>query len=453
VAGMWDRFISRRRLGRQVSLWYHSRYEAPSLAKLANSLGMIALRGKRVLAQLAVEGLVKPGDLHPFPLVSLSDLGGFHGAAYLEKVRQKDTLSRIFGLPEHEINVDEVLGAVRWAVSGTLAATRSVLEGSAPLAINLGGGFHHAEPNLGAGFCVFNDIGVAIRKVRAAGFRKNILIVDLDFHQGNGNIVGFLNDATVRTYSLHGAIWTSAESAANYNRNFENPVGDEAYLAALQESLPGFLADTDPGLAFFIAGHDVLEKDPLGTFNLTLVGTERRDEMILNLLQERQIPTVVTLGGGYSPQSCQATLNLAGIALGVSEPLTLTEDAEFSARFRKVLADIDPYDSQFRPQDSLVLSDADLWPDLDPSATSGVLKKYTAYELEREMEDRGILEKFRNLGYEDFRVTLEATDPQHALIRVEARPVGKITSPFLPMTEIAFGKDFQPAWGANAARP
>ena len=438
---MWDRFIARKRWERRLSLWYHPRYEAPSLGRIAHSLGMIALRGKRVLAQLAKEGRVKPGQLKNFPLVSLSDLALFHSRDYLERAGKRETLARIFGAPEHEIKVDEILSAERWAVSGTLAAARAALAGP-PLAFNLGGGFHHAEPDMGSGFCVFNDIGVAIAKLRQEGFDENVVIVDLDFHQGNGNIVGFLDDPKVHNYSLHGAIWTDKEGAGHYNRNMEGIVGDSTYLKALEESLPEFLSRHDPKLVFYIAGHDVLERDPLGEFSLSLAGAGRRDRLVLDLLQSRGLPGVITLGGGYTLQACQAALNLVLAALGESESLPFDPAADQSSRFRKVAHDIDPSDPQFRSEADFKLSEADFWPELETLRSSSGA---SAYQIEREMENCGYLEKLRSQGLEDFRVTLDLETKEKYRVRVEARHGGK--APLRTVADFLYPPLEKGGWG------
>ncbi|HKX12228.1 MAG TPA: histone deacetylase [bacterium] len=438
---MWDKFIARRRWGRRLSLWYHPRYEAPSLARIAHSLGMISLRGKRVLAQLASLGWVKSGQLKNFPLVSLSDLELFHSRAYLERAGRRETLARIFGAPEYEIKVDEVLSAERWAVSGTLAAARAALAGP-PLAFNLGGGFHHAEPEMGSGFCVFNDIGVAIAKLCQEGFAKNVVIVDLDFHQGNGNIVGFLDNPQVHNYSLHGAIWTDQEGPGHFNRNIEGKVADSDYLQVLEESLPAFLDEHRPGLVFYIAGHDVLERDPLGQFALSVAGAERRDRFVLDLLRKRDIPGVLTLGGGYSVQACQAALNLALAALEDPAPMTFDPDAEQSAKFHRVAHAIDPSDPQFRSEASFKLSEADFWPELELiRAPAGAPGSPSAYQIEREMENCGYFDKFRRQGLEDFRVTLDPEAKEKYRVRVEARPGGQGRAPLQTVAELVLGRD------------
>jgi len=440
LSGILAKILGRKK--RRLSLWYHPRYEAPSLSKIARSLGMISLRGKRVLAQLAADGLVKPGRLKPFPLLSLSDLALFHSPAYLERAGRRDTLARIFGAPEHEIRIDEVLNAERWAVSGTYMAARSALSGPAPLALNLGGGFHHAEPEMGSGFCVFNDIGVAIGKLRQEGFRKNVVIVDLDFHQGNGNLVGFLDDPTVHNYSLHGAIWTDKDGSGHFNRNMEGKISDGKYLQTLEGSLPDFLAEHDPSLVFFIAGHDVLERDPLGEFSLSVEGAARRDRLVLNLLRNRGIPGVITLGGGYSMQACQAALNLTLAAMDETAALTFEAEAEHSAPFRKVLHAIDPEDPEYRPENSFKLSEADLWPDLDAlRSPTGSLVSCTAYEVEREMEKSGYLEKFRKEGLEDFRISLDPEAEHKYRVKVEAREQGKEGAPLKTVAELLLSQE------------
>ncbi|MFO1464790.1 MAG: histone deacetylase [bacterium] len=442
MAALWDKVRARWKLGRQVSLWYHPGYEAPSLAKIAQSLGMVALRGKRALAQLAKAGLIRPGDLQPFPLAPLSDLALFHSESYLERVGRTDTLSRIFGIPESEVRNDEILQAVRWTVSGTVSAAQSVLKGSTPLAINLGGGFHHAEPEMGGGFCVFNDIGVAIRKIRRSGFRKNIAIVDLDFHQGNGNVVGFLDDETVLCYSLHGAIWTPDEGVGNFNQNIEGEVRDSRYLTILEDSLPDFLAEAEPGLVFFIAGHDVLQEDPLGLFGLSLEGTARRDRLILKLLRDREFPAVITLGGGYSEAASQATLNLLVASLNLDLSLTLEQAVETSPPFRKVLAKIDPSNPQFDEGIEFSLSEADLWQDLSPSpAAAKLFGQLSAFEIERELETCCVLERLRAMGFEDLRIGVDARNPQAQKVYVDAHPLGQLLTPLFRVAELVLRQE------------
>lgn len=441
---MWDKWIARKRWDRRISLWYHPRYEASSLARVAQSLGMVALRGKRVLAQLAERGLVKPGQLKNFPLVSLSDLELFHSRSYLDRAGQRETLARIFGAPEDEIQVDELLNAERWAVSGTVAAARAALSGPR-LAFNLGGGFHHAEPEMGSGFCIFNDIGVAIAKLRREGFAQNVVIVDLDFHQGNGNLVGFLDDPTVHNYSLHGAVWTDKDGSGHFNRNMEGKIEDSIYLKALEESLPEFLDRYQPGLVFYIAGHDVLERDPLGEFSLSIEGVAQRDRFVLELLRRREIPGVLTLGGGYSLQACQAALNLALAALEWPETMDFDPSAEKSPQFRKVAHDIDPSDPRFRAEGPLKLSEADFWPELEAGRARGIP---SAYGVERELENSGYFEKFRGQGLEDFRVTLDPEAKEKYRLRVEARPSGKRRAPLKTIAEKVLGPDSfsNPGW-------
>jgi len=431
LSGFWEKYRARRRLGRQVSFWYQPRYDVPSLSKLAKSLGIVALRGKLALAQLAKRGLIKPGDLKRFPLASIKDLEAFHGKDYLERAGRPGTLAHIFGIPPEATDVDQILSAVRWAVSGTYQATRSVLKDEARLAINFGGGFHHAEPEMGSGFCVFNDVGIAIRKVREAGFRGKIAIVDLDFHQGNGNSAGFLHDPSVAIYSLHGAIWTDQAKAGDYNRNLSGAVGDANYLAALHESLPGFLKEHEPALLHFIAGDDVLERDMLGEFQLSLSGVRERDRYVLDLVDENNIPTVVTLAGGYSLRASQATLNLALLALGIEKELEIEDGVEAAPQFRRLMASIDPSDPQFSA-DASDWSEADLFPDWKPQlgANNGTP---SAYEIERKMENSGVLEKYRGEGWSDFRVTLDLQDPEHRKVIVRARQ-GTPGAPLITVT-------------------
>jgi len=194
----------------------------------------------------------------------------------------------------------------RRSVGATIAAARAALaEG---LAANLAGGTHHAYPDRGSGYCVFNDVAVAARLMQAEWHRLRrsllrVLVVDLDVHQGNGTAAIFRDDPTVFTLSLHGAKNFPARKETS-DLDVELPDGcrDAAYLAALDAALAEVWRrhrDAPPGLAFFVAGADPHEHDRLGRLKLSFDGLAERDRRVFAALRERGIPVAVSMAGGY----------------------------------------------------------------------------------------------------------------------------------------------------------
>jgi acetoin utilization deacetylase AcuC-like enzyme len=184
------------------------------------------------------------------------------------------------------------------AVGGTIAAARHALEHG--LAMNLAGGTHHAFPDHGEGFCVFNDVAVAVRLLRRDGLARRVTIVDLDVHQGNGTHAIFARDADVYTFSMHGGKnYPFHKVAGTLDLELADGTGDDAYLDMLRDALPRVLAASSPDLVVYIAGADPHEGDQLGRLALTFDGLSRRDAFVLDSCREVGIPVAITIGGGY----------------------------------------------------------------------------------------------------------------------------------------------------------
>lgn len=197
-----------------------------------------------------------------------------------------------------------------YSVGATIAAARVALAAGPDgfVAASLGGGTHHANASQGSGYCVFNDVAVASRLMQAEWHRRHrallqVLVIDLDVHQGNGTAAIFADDDTVFTFSMHGERnFPFRKSAGDLDVGLPDGCDDEAYLAALQPALDAVwtrMAARPPGLAFYVAGADPHEGDRLGRLKLTLAGLARRDEIVLGALRERGIPVVVLMAGGY----------------------------------------------------------------------------------------------------------------------------------------------------------
>lgn len=187
----------------------------------------------------------------------------------------------------------------RRTVQGTLEAARDALAQGA--GVNLAGGTHHAFPDHGEGFCVFNDVAVAIRALRREGRLGRAAVVDLDVHQGNGTATIFAGDPDVFTFSMHGANnYPFRKERSSLDVELEDGCDDAAYLAALQSRLDDVLAESRPDLVVYIAGADPYAGDRLGRLRLSLEGLERRDRLLFVACRRRGLPVAVVLGGGYA---------------------------------------------------------------------------------------------------------------------------------------------------------
>lgn len=245
-------------------------------------------RGKYRLLRERLQLLHPPEMFVAADSVSWEDLERVHTPEYLEAMRA-GTLSRdairLLGFPWSP----QLVERSRRSVGGTLSAARWALERGR--AANLAGGTHHAFADHGEGFCVFNDIAVAIRSlgVRAA-------VVDLDVHQGNGTAAIFRDDPSVFTLSLHAKHnYPFRKERSSLDVELDDGCDDATYLAALERALPEVVRFR-PDLVFYIAGSDVLETDALGRLALTLDGIRARDARVLDAFDR----LVMVMGGGYS---------------------------------------------------------------------------------------------------------------------------------------------------------
>ena len=193
----------------------------------------------------------------------------------------------------------ELVEAVWLAAGGTiLAGQTAMLDG---FASNLSGGFHHAYPNHGEGFCAIHDVAVAIRKLQADGAIKKAIIVDTDVHHGNGTAAIFQNDPTVFTLSIHQLNnYPGHKPPSTVDLNMEDRVEDEEYLGALIPAVQQALDNFQPEILFYVGGADPYCEDQLGGLSLTKEGLKRRDRRVFEEARRRRIPVATTLAGGYA---------------------------------------------------------------------------------------------------------------------------------------------------------
>lgn len=232
--------------------------------------------------------------------------------AFLEGSISPRAMRRI-GFPWSEALVKRTLGSV----GGTIAATSQAF--ATGWGGNLAGGTHHAFRCDGAGFCVFNDLAVAILDSRARGVRR-AAVVDLDVHQGDGTALIFDSDPDVLTLSMHGRNnFPFRKQRSKIDVELDDGTGDEVYLARLAEVLPEVFRFR-PGVIYYQSGVDALETDVLGRLSLSMEGLNRRDRMVMKAARAAAIPFVITLGGGYSDPvelTAEAHANTFRTAAGV----------------------------------------------------------------------------------------------------------------------------------------
>jgi acetoin utilization deacetylase AcuC-like enzyme len=276
-----------------LHLWSSAAYAIPLPDGHRFPMPKYALLREGALA----EGLVPPERMHDPGRIALDDLLLVHTPEYVRQVTD-GTLpyaeQRRIGLPWSEAFVERAYRVVR----GTCEAAEAALVHG--VAMNLAGGTHHAFPHRGEGFCTFNDVAVAIRRLQRAGHLRRVAVVDLDVHQGNGTHACFAGDADVYTFSMHGAKnFPFQKVPGTRDVELDDGTGDDVYLARLAEHLPLVLHAARPELVVYLAGADPHEHDRLGRLKLTFDGLRRRDWMVLESCREVGLPVCVTIAGGY----------------------------------------------------------------------------------------------------------------------------------------------------------
>jgi acetoin utilization deacetylase AcuC-like enzyme len=246
-------------------------------------------------------------DVRDARAATRTELEGAHARSYLERVEEGGLTRReelALGLPWSA----ELVERARRSVGATVLAADAALAGG--VGANLGGGTHHAFPDAGRGFCVFNDVVVAVRALRTAGRVRRVLVVDLDVHQGDGTHAALLSDPDAFTFSVNGfANYPFRRVPGDLELDLPDGTADQRYLAALDRLLPQALARSRPELCFYLAGADPYAGDRLGRLALTKQGLAARDTLVRDTLARAGVPVCVTLAGGYA-EPIQDTVNI-----------------------------------------------------------------------------------------------------------------------------------------------
>jgi acetoin utilization deacetylase AcuC-like enzyme len=263
---------------------------------------------RRIRDALIAAGAVTGIDFIPPPRVSEEELLLVHTPEYLQEIRQPEKLARLLFLdPEHPWD-ERLLDPFLFAAGGTVAAARTAVA-ERIIGVNLGGGFHHAQVDKAEGFCAIADVAIAIRVLQRSRQVERALIVDLDYHHGNGNAEIFSDDESVFTFSMHAGNWCWITKRNNCDIELPSHTDDAAYLGTLRAHLPAIVSDFRPDVAVYVAGSDPFVEDALGDFDITEAGMLERDRIVTRELWGNKIPMVVVTAGGYGPSSWRVHFN------------------------------------------------------------------------------------------------------------------------------------------------
>lgn len=273
---------------------------------------------ERIHDALIERGYALPESFRAGEPIGDSELAAIHDPGYLASLRQPEVLAAVLEVPVPRLLSGlierRVLAPLRRAVSGTqLAATQALERGG--LAVHLGGGFHHARPEGGHGFCPLNDVAWAVHSLRQSGWEGRALVIDTDAHQGDGNHACFEGDERVHCYSVHQqSAFPIPKVPGDLDDGLPDGAGDRELLELLERRLPELFAAAEPALVFHVAGADVLHDDPLTHLRCSVEGLCERDRLVARAALARQVPVVHLLAGGYGPSAARAqTRSIQGL--------------------------------------------------------------------------------------------------------------------------------------------
>ena len=259
-----------------------------------------------VRERLLASSVLTDANIHSPTPVTDHDVRLVHTAGWVDTIRGPG----LSALEEARLEVPYSVGLrdMMWLCAGGthLTAALALTHGSA---VHLGGGFHHGFPDHGEGFCLINDVAIAIRMLQRDGAVCRAMVIDLDVHHGNGTAAIFTSDPDVFTFSMHQQHnYPAWKPPGDLDLGLADGIGDDDYLSLLEEHLPAILTAHAPDLAIYLAGADPYAEDQLGGLSLTRAGLQRRDERVLGMLRAAGVPVAVTLAGGYARRPSDTVL-------------------------------------------------------------------------------------------------------------------------------------------------
>jgi len=408
-------------------------------------------RPLKILSFLESQKLIPRRSVRRPRPASLARLGKVHDAAYLQSLERRAGLSPILGFEPSAEAHDRFLSCQRAMVGGTILATKLALRSRGP-AVNLGGGLHHARRDAGHGFCALNDVAIAISAFRKNGYRRPILVVDLDIHDGDGTRQFFADDPTVHTFSIHNRHLGETDAVASTSIELGVDVEDDRYLAVLREQLPPVIAQVRPGLVYYLAGCDPAVEDKLGDWRISIDGLLARDRFVMEQIvalaggarsprdhgyssgrtgSQRSgrlrvdVPCVLLLAGGYGHSAWRHGARFFTWLLTGNDSIVPPLDIEFPVDHYRRLTKLmkSPRQSETKPgldADDWGLNDEDLGA-VGSGGETRFLGRYSRLAVERALEDCGLLERLRAKGFKGLRIDIDLSAPMGHTLRILTR--------------------------------
>lgn len=268
-------------------------------------------KSSHVFNELVKRGLIAAGQEIAPPRLNDTDLAAVHTPAHLQRLHDPASLAKIFEVTAVSrmsmTDIDaEILDSMRYQAGGSVMAGEAALEHG--WSVNLGGGYHHASSDHGHGFCAIADVTLAVQSLRAKHPEiKNVMIIDLDAHQGDGYAHDFRDDPSVFIVDVYARNLFPKDEEAQERINVGQPMAlganDAEYLPVIERVLSDADKDFTPDFIFYIAGTDILDGDPFGHAAVSRQGVMERDEMVFKYALEKQIPIAMLFGGGYQPNN------------------------------------------------------------------------------------------------------------------------------------------------------
>ncbi|MBM4780618.1 MAG: histone deacetylase [Archangiaceae bacterium] len=383
--------------GARLKVFYDEAYRLPLSGVESGPAHLETRRADDAIHYLLASEIIAASDVITPQPASYADLGRVHTDEYLESLQKVETIAHLFAVDPSDVYVDEVLRTVRLATGGTIQGARHAIEHTSAV-LNTLGGFHHAAPSRGAGFCAVHDVAVAIAVLRSDGFTGRIAVLDLDCHPPDGTAACLGRDASVWLGSISGTSWGPLEGVDEVQ--LPEGSGDDVYLEALEKLLS---RAPKVDFAFVLAGGDVLAGDRLGTLGLSLSGVRRRDLRVLEHFAE--LPQLWLPAGGYTSHAWKV---LAGSGLVLAkhsdEPIPSDFDP-LAARMKGIARSIKPENLGSAP----LLSEADVAEalGLPRSGPARLVSYYTPEGLEFALEKYRVLPLVRRLGFENLHVVID----------------------------------------------
>lgn len=264
----------------------------------------------KIYAALKKDGSLSGREVYEPEMLSRKQLLMIHSEDYLSSLEDSKSVARYMEAPAIKavpkfLLREKVVNPFVLSSGGTLKAARLALDEG--VAVNLGGGYHHAKPDMGEGFCIIADVPIAIRQLQREGKIKRALIIDTDIHQGNGTIKCLWLDDTTFCFSMHEAgIYPMPKEIGDLDVELRAGITDGEYNQILSKYLATLIKESKPDIVFHVAGCDALKGDPLANGEMTIEGIQARDAMIVEACRTHGVPYVMTLSGGYSKDAWKA---------------------------------------------------------------------------------------------------------------------------------------------------